>query len=350
MKAALLVLVVAAQQGYWIGGQPQEISVAWNLADGAAAPAGARLHGELRLAGLAVHTVEAAMPAGGADAVTVAVEVPRVRVRAPMTWAYRVTAADGAELAQGELPVSVFPAGILEGAGRRLRDRRTLVWDAAEGLPAALEQTAARFTRIDSAEGLAFARADLVLVGVDQLTGQPLEQSRLLAQAEQGGTVVVFAQRGVDSLAGYGLAPRAAAVDLDWRARHPLLAYLEERDLADWAEALAGADEQLQAILLPADEPALAVAAWPEAVPSADPAPIDALLVVKAVGRGRLVLCQLPTQEWTDEPRSQLLLRGVLNYAATRPEPTPPPSRRRAPQPPPPASERTILVPSGATE
>ena len=59
---------------------------------------------------------------------------------------------------------------------------------------------------------------------------------------------------------------------------------------------------------LPADEPALEIAFWPREIPGKEPVPIDALVVTKTLGKGRIVLCQVPLGPWQSDPRSQLFL------------------------------------------
>ncbi|MCX5660572.1 MAG: hypothetical protein NTW19_12735 [Planctomycetota bacterium] len=83
---------------------------------------------------------------------------------------------------------------------------------------------------------------------------------------------------------------------------------------------------------LPIDEPALELIHWPREAPGKEPVPIDALLVTKSVGRGRMVICQLPLGPWESDPRSQLLLANSVSYLLTRPEPTLKPSERPQPK------------------
>ena len=108
-----------------------------------------------------------------------------------------------------------------------------------------------------------------------------------------------------------------------------------EHPLAAHFELIAPAAElKVKALRLPVDEPALEIAFWPREVRSEEPAPIDALLVSKTIGRGRVVLCQIPLGPWESDPRSQLFLADALDYLLSRPEPTPPPSRRTRPEKP----------------
>ncbi len=95
---------------------------------------------------------------------------------------------------------------------------------------------------------------------------------------------------------------------------------------------------------LPADEPALEIAWWPREVAGNKPAPIDALVLTKTLGKGRIVLCQVPLGAWESDPRSQLFLVDALDYLASPVVPTPPPSRRPRPVEPAPAPKVPAIV------
>jgi hypothetical protein len=74
----------------------------------------------------------------------------------------------------------------------------------------------------------------------------------------------------------------------------------------------------------------------------ATPVGIDSILLSKSVGRGRMVLCQLPLGKWQSDPRSQMFLRNAMDYLLTRPEPTLRPSELRRQ---PPAKEQIVTTP-----
>lgn len=352
MNPTLLVLVLAAQQGYWLGGREYEVTLAWNLEgrpDGFRPPAGAVLSAELSLGALTLSTTRVELDPDAPVAVKLA--VPRVRVRTPMRWRYRVTHGQPAqELARGTLELQVFPDDVLADLAQGLRRQRVLVWDDAEALPALLARAEVPHERIADASGLTFSRPDTVLIGHDRLVGVPLEQSRLLAQAQRGATVVIFRQTRVARVAGHPVMERLSPAGLVWREDHPLLAELRPADLESTVAVAPRDGFGVRPLRLPPDEPALELAYYSDDLAGLPPGDRDALLLVEAVGSGRLVLCQLPLGDWAQDPRSQLLLRNVLAYAASRPEPTPaPPHRPAVPLPPRVPPQRTIAVPSGAT-
>jgi hypothetical protein len=189
-------------------------------------------------------------------------------------------------------------------------------------------------------------RPDLILVGPDQIGDSAFVQGPLVNFAKAGSSVAVFEQKRPSVLAAYILARRqpAASGAVRFRPGHPLFAGLEEGDLTSW---LTSDVELLWAIQLPPDEPALELAWWPREIPGEQPAPVDALLVTKSLGRGRVVLCQLLLGGWDEDARSQLFLGNLLSYLSTRPEPTPPPSRRPEARPVAPTTVPTITIPAG---
>jgi hypothetical protein len=100
-------------------------------------------------------------------------------------------------------------------------------------------------------------------------------------------------------------------------------------------------------VQLPADEAALEIGYYPREVPGVRPAPIDAVLLSKSTGKGRIVLCQIALGDWDRDPRSRIFLSNALDYLSTRPQPTPPPSQRPTPRQAAPTSVRTIDIPQG---
>ena len=196
-------------------------------------------------------------------------------------------------------------------------------------LPALLNRAGVKHTLIADAGQLQFVRPDCVIVGADRLGKDLAEQAKLLNLAAAGASVLVLRQTQPDSLAGYHMARRTMPPKLAWAADHPLARHLRLRETPSLGP-------EAWAVQLPADEPALEIAFWPREVPGKEPAPIDALVVTKTLGKGRIVLCQVPLGPWQSDPRSQLFLADALDYLASPVVPTPPPSRRPRPVEPPP--------------
>ena len=270
--------------------------------------------------------------------------VPEVRVPTSMKWHYRVQAREGGTtLSEGDKAIHAYPARLLAGLDRLWKGKAVLVWDAPDGLGPLLAEAGIECKRVASASDLQLASGQLVLVGPDRLEKQLFDQTPLLGLAQAGAGVLIFAQSKVDTLFGFSLVSRRGPASLEWKTEHPLLQGFGAEDL----RSLTAGQGDLRAIQLPADAPVLEIGYWPREVPGERPVPIDALLAVQTVGAGRIVLCQVPLGQWKTDPRSQILLASALQYLATRPEPTLPPSQRRIVRPIVPASGPTITIPPG---
>lgn len=323
MKLATLLVIAVSNQGYWFGGEPATIACRPAVKD----LPGADLIWELRLDGIALSQGTAAVPGDDKEAV-IHLTPPKVRARVTFNWFYRVVERNTKKVFEtGKIPLSVFPDDLLEGLARRLGRKRLVICDKPRGLARALESAAIPCTEV-ALDKLEFARADdIVLVGPDLLTDSPFEQGPLMNLAEAGASVIVFRQSEPGLLFGFPLMNRVAPAHpdtIEWRMDHPLLAGFEPQDLRSW---IAGVS-LLEVIQLPPDEPALEVGFYPREVAGDEPAPIDALLVSKSVGKGRIVLCQLPLGDWKKDPRTRMLLRNAIDYLLTRPQPTSRPSER----------------------
>ena len=337
MKLVALLLVTLSNQGYWFGGEPATIT----LRPAVQGLPNADIVWELRFDGVTLDHGSAAVLSDGKD-IEIHPKVPKVRVRVAMHWLYRVVAREPKkELETGDVPVSIFPDDLIQGFTARFGARRLMVYDKAEGLPKLLESAGISCVQVSAVQRLEFARPDdVVLVGQEMLTDSPFEQAPLINLAEAGASVMVFHQSEPGRLMGYPLAHRAAPTHLGWRMDHPLLAGFEREDLQSWIAAVAS----LQVIQLPADEPALETGFYSREIAGKEPAPIDAVLVSKSVGNGRIVLCQIPLGDWKNDPRSQMLLRNALDYLLTRPQPTPRPSDRPVVRPAEKLPSRTNLI------
>jgi hypothetical protein len=347
MKALAAVLVIVlSNQGHWFGGRPGQIEVRWAMKgelpqavlSWEAEFAGSRLAGD----GIALRTDR--------EPTKIDLTLPEVRVRTVVQWKYQVRRRDdGKLLSEGGETIYVYPRQILAGVAERLKGKTILVCDRPDGLPRLLSDAEIPHQRIEdgpnAAAALQTAAADILLIGPDQIGDTPFGQTALLNQAQAGRSVLLFSQTRVRRLMEYALSRRPRPTKLEWRIEHVLLTGLEAADLQSW---LRDGPRDVWAVQLPADEPALEVAYWARETPGTEPVPIDALLAVKSVGAGRIVLCQLPLGPWGEDPRSQLLVRNTLDYLATRPEPTLPPSQRApASKPAEPEIPRIPLSPGG---
>ncbi|HZK81928.1 MAG TPA: hypothetical protein VFC46_12695, partial [Humisphaera sp.] len=323
MKFATLLIIVLSHQGYWIAGQPATIALRPAVKGQLA---GATLSWELKFDGVRLGAGKGAI-AGGDKPTEIGLVAPEARVRIALNWHYRLLARDGTtELETGDVPISVFPNDLLDDLASRVGPSRLIVWDEPGGLPKLLDAAKVPYSRVSGPGQLQIASADVVLVGQKMLNASPFEQSPLLNLAQSGVSVMIFQQDGPEHLIGYPLARRLVPSALDWRTDHPLLIGLDADDLRSWLATVP----RLGAAQLPLDEPTLVIAGYPPEVAGEQPAPIDAVMLTKSVGKGRIVLCQIPLGDWSTDPRSQILLANAIDYLLTRPQPTPRPSERRA--------------------
>lgn len=344
MNPASLVILLLSCQGYWVGGQEQSVRANWATTD--PAPPAADLVWELGLNGLRLDGGTIAMRAGK-DPAAATLRAPTVRVRATLRLAYKLVRRDDKrELEAGERAVHVFPAPPSGDWARRLDGRKLVVRDEPGGpLARALEAAEVPFERVDDLSKV-LARPDLVLVAPDTVGATPFGQEPLTALARAGVGVAVLAQTRPEQLAGYPVVTREPATAVRFGTGHPLFDRLDPADLRSWVAVPPVVP--ISAVRLPVEEPALELAWWPRESRGDQPAPIDAAVVTRSVGDGRLVLCQLPMGRWDADPRSQLFLGNLLSYLGTRPEPTPPPSRRLETQPAAPSPVPTIDFSPGA--
>lgn len=326
MKIATLILVLLSNQGYWFGGQEGTLTIRPAAEGGLPA---AELSWQLLLDGAVLEKGAIAVPAPAGGEATLRLTPPRTRARVTMRWVYEVRAR-GEVLGRGEAPIRVFPEDVGTGLAGRVGEKRLLVWERPGGaLGKWLEREQVPFTAVDSSAQLATSDPQVVLVGPDVIDDSPFTQAPLAALAESGASVMVFRQAEPQRLMGYALGTPRAPAHLVWRAGHPLLADLTPEDLDSWWPA--GAD--VRVVELPADEAALEIGYYAREVAGTAPAPIDAVLVTRSVGKGRLVWCQIPLGAWGSDPRSRIMLSNAIDYLLTRPQPTPRPSQRPTTRP-----------------
>ncbi len=343
MIVARIMMLILSNEGHWYGGQAGTISLHWvaRFEQPEAVLVWDLLIGEVRVAGDRLAVQRGSRPS------VVTLTPPEVRARTQMRWVYRLyQRSDGKEIDTGEAVIQVYPSPRPDRLKGRLQDKRVAVWDTADGLADALTQAGLEFRRIRKAADLQLSGADVVLVGPDELRDAVFDQSPLIALSEAGATVVFFEQTRPRFLAGYALNRRTARTRPTWRSGHLLMSGLRTGDPESWLDGLG---QEVWAIELPADEPVLEIGYWPPVVEGSQPGPIEALLAVKAVGKGRLIMCQIPLGPWDTDPRTQQFLENVVSYVGTRPEPTPRPTERQVLRPAASQPVSTIAIPSGAT-
>jgi hypothetical protein len=319
-----LLLVMLSGEGYWFGGRAETVEFQWDVKQPATA---ATVTWRLVCGDAPLASGQVVLPAKD-RAGKVQVTLPEVRVPTEIRFVYRAEQAGQATaIAEGAVTIHVYPNNLLASVAERLKGKQLFLWDEAKGLPAVLKSRGVQFVHVRSDADLQFVRPDVLIVGAEQLGKEAEDQGKLLNLAAAGTSVLVLRQTQPAKLAGYPVARRVLPPKLAWQADHPLA-----RHLRLFETPALGPDGW--AIRLPADEAAIEIGWWPGEAPGQKPVPIDPLVVVKALGKGRIVLCQIPLGPWETDPRTQLFLADGLDYLASPAVPTPPPSRRLHPTTP----------------
>ena len=321
--AASLLVITLTTQGHWFGGRDAAVELHWTRAD---APVAAVVH--WRLTHGPIELARGRINAPGADEpARLTLEPPSVRARTTLLWSYELRhAEDDRLLERGRRVVHLHPDDMLE----RLHDLGgpDLIVVAADddALLALLREAGAAHEHVTRIESLRLGDVKRVVVAPGMLDARRGDEPALRSLARRGARVLVLEQQAVGRIAGLTLRSRSALPALRWRMDHPLLAGLERDDVTAW---LARHDE-VRALELPADEPALELAYWPDETDNAPPGPVDALLVTRRVGDGRVVLAQLPALAVDRDPRAQRLLVNALDHLAAPVGPTPSRAQRHA--------------------
>lgn len=315
--AVSLLVIVLSHGGYCLGGGLCDVEVRWS-AQGDVAPA--ILTWQLAFAHTVLADGRLRLEAGESPA-RLSLALPEVRAVTRLTWSYQLrTGETDEELERGERSLTVFPDAALKNMAASLRGQRIVVLDAQGELAGLLTTAGVSHRRVDGWSDLRLQTVDMVLVGAGHMRGPIDGHAVLVEQAQYGAGVLVLVQPDCTHLTGYPLAVRRITSGLAWRAEHPLFENLSEADLRSW---IAASSEFGTAIQLPPDEAAFEVTYWPAVAPAKPPVPLDALIVEKQIGRGRLILCQLPAVADLDDPRTRQFLANALDYLRTRPQPTP---------------------------
>ena len=316
MKLAALVIIALSHQGYWFGNQEQSISLRPAIKE--KFPEADRVW-EITLDDALLGRGKSPI-SNAIDPARIQLKLPESRTRVSLRWKYRIIAHNGdKELEKGAIPLYLFPNDLTAALTDRLQGKRLVVWASAGDLTQLLERAKIPFTRVDSEQKLQFLQADIILVGENRIRDGLFDSSLAVNLAKSGASVIIFRQSEVNHLLAYHLEVRNTPVRLDWRMDHPLLSGFTETDL----QSLVSPTKSLKIMELPLQTAALVLAAYPPEVPALWPEPTDAVLLTQSIGKGRIVLCQLPLGDWLQDPRSQMFFANAIDYLLTRPQPTP---------------------------
>ncbi len=324
MTGSVLLYITLLADGHWLAGQEATIDATWNV-PAAAATSVVRWQIVCGAAELAAGQVRFSPEQ---QTIRITFVAPEVRVRTEARFVYNlVDSSTKQSLSQGSASLHLYPSGLLKEVGGRMKGVRVWVWDSEDGtLADLLTKAGVGHLQVDHPNAIPLVVPDVLIVAGDQLRDEPFEQPALVNLAAAGTGVLVLRQTHTTSVAGYRLKRRTASEQLTWRMGHPVARHLE-------LMGSVGGNADCWALELPADEPVLEIAWWPQAG-VAGPSGISALVAVKTINKGQIVFCQLPLGPWATDPRSQLFLADMLDYLTLRPEATPPPSRRKGESPP----------------
>ena len=322
MQLATAILVLLSHAGYWVGGQDQTIELRW--------PVEQKMPDAVVIWNLSVAKTtlaEGKTTLAGADGkATLKVAAPKVRAATDLLFTYRIVDAANAdrEISSGNVPVRLFPDRLADLAAVTV-DIPLLVIDTEQGLPAALKAAGVKFDRADDLTGLATANQKLIVVGENRLAADDPAAAAIQALARGGASVLVLRQTAGPRVLQYDVAERDVAgyvINTD----HALLRHLP----ADaWKTLLADPSRQ-PTLAVSKDRAALELVHSPIEAATVTAAPLDVLLLSESVGDGREVFCQLPLDHVATDARQQQLLINLVEYAKTRPQPTPPRAERLA--------------------
>jgi|GEM_PF-2152374 len=325
MTAVAVILITLAHQGHWLSGRENAIHLQWLLDQPMPA---ATLNWELQLNRAKLGEGSIVFDAGAIDQLTtVQIHCPAVRVRTQVKLNWQLVGRDdGKSISKGKLDIYLYPDNLLAGLAKRIGNRQLVIVD--DKLPAMLAEHDVPHRRAKHLATLAAGTDDLVIVGPDRIDDTPFIQQPLIGLAEGGASVCILRQADAATLAGFPVVRRDAAVAPTWRKRHSLVAAFDPSVITSWFDDVKVSGHDFHAVRLSADAPALEVVHWPYEVEHAEPTSVDALLLTQTRGRGRIVVCQLPLDNWSDDPRSQLWLTSTINYLLSQPQPTLSPAER----------------------
>jgi hypothetical protein len=310
-----VIIVILSQSGYWLADKDYPVSVRWAVPDQAPQ---ATLVWELSIDSILLD--HGSLPMNVGDRSTdFTIKCPKVHARTTLTLRYHLVSTAGKqELAAGTLPIRAFPDNLTDGWAKLISGENTAIIDSADGLPALLTKAkVSSFDRLAEALDLQLRRPNLILVGPNRLDDSPFAQGPLIDQARAGAGVLILQQSNINRVNGNAVVHRARPANLVWQYDHPLLNGFNRDDLDSWSSELP---PELSAVRILRESTVVAVASWPSDGQSRYN---DTIISSQTVGRGRIVLCQLPLGSWQTDPRAILFISNALDYLCSPSEPMP---------------------------
>jgi hypothetical protein len=297
-----------------VGGQEQSIELRWTVQQ---QMPDAVVIWNLSVAKTTLAEGQTKLP--GADGkATIKLVAPKVRAQTDLQFTYRIVQANAdRELATGTTTVHVFPDQLNELAALTA-DTPLLVIDAAGALPAVLKAAGAKFDHNEDLSGLAATTQKIIVIGENRLSAEDPAAAALQALARGGASVLVLRQSAAVRVLQFERADRDVS-GYTVADEHPLLRHLP---VEAWKSFLAEPVRQ-PALAMPKDLAAVELVHGPVEAETVTSAPLDVLLMTQTLGAGRVVFCQLPLDQPAADARQQQLILNLIEYAQTRPQPTP---------------------------
>lgn len=305
MLSAALLIVSLLNEGHWYGervamvefsmsvcGIDEPVEVEWELCIASVILAGDRV----RLA-----------PSSGTAVLWLT--TPCVRTAVHAEFRYRAFVGDTGAIDTGAESIVLYPATILDGLGRRLRDRRVFVCESEGQLTAHLRSAGIDCRLVADIGLLLFERPDILIVAENQLADDPFREAELVNLARNGARIGLFRQGRVRRLIGYDVCRPPATMTSEWRSGHRLFDGLSTEDL----RRAAARGEELLALRVPVGDTGCALGWLATEACEESRTSRAALSVEKRVGAGRVVAVQVPFRRIEDDPRAGLLLRNMLD-------------------------------------
>ena len=245
---------------------------------------------------------------------TIPVQLPNVRQRTRLQWHYQLKTGDQI-LANGDCPLTVFPASPFAKPVDRFKDMRLTVITDEHALPAILKRGGLVVRHIRELNELGLQRPDFLIIDKPLPSTTFNRPSAKLQQMTRAGTQIVLFNEPVTTLPIQKFPHSQQA--WYWQANHMLLAGLETED---WKINPSHDAQSWVCINQDRDAALLEIAGF---TPESKLATMPLLVGVQTLDQGRIVYWQLPFGAWDNDPRAQQALLNCLDYLSTPVAPTP---------------------------
>lgn len=303
---ATAILIGFAFDGHWFGGQPYDIS--FTVPADAEVPR-ADLVWKIVVANTVLASGAIEVMRGHTHQLTI--ELPPVRVRTTATWLYEFTQVTSDDFIEhGQHYLHLYPTDLLDSIAIPTDRRLVMVADASDSLVGVLNESGIPFERINEPTQMPLYRVDMVIVVANHDKPDGFAQTALLRIAGAGSTVLVLERIGTRGLFDLPFRRTRFLSGSVGEKQCPLLTHIEQITPDMLLHLKAGTDRSQEPTFYHS-QPNTEADMEADACLAEDD-PLFALLSAYTIGRGELILAQIPFREWRSDPRSQLLLRNAI--------------------------------------